>query len=135
MIVISSLLAMIFGFSLGFVFDNALILVVVACIAPCFFWAFKLHSQSADASEAIHSNSRLPASIFKSEFDDVEFAEDRERSSRKKNFVGIHELHCRIINRRINRADCLGQSMTMQPPGKFRLLSRPDSDPGRLPRR
>ena len=84
MIVISSLLALIFGFSLGFVFDNALILVVVACIAPCFFWAFKLHSQSADVSEAIHSNSRLPASIFKSEFDDVEFAEDRERSSRKR---------------------------------------------------
>ena len=84
MIVISSLLALIFGFSLGFVFDNALILVVVACIAPCFFWAFKLHSQSADASEAIHSNSRLPASIFKSEFDDVEFTEDRERSSRKR---------------------------------------------------
>ena len=83
MIVVSSLLALIFGFSLGFVFDNTLILVVVACIAPCLFWAFKLYSQSAHVSEAIHSNS-LPASIFKSEFDDVEFTDDRERSSRKR---------------------------------------------------
>ena len=83
MIVVSSLLALIFGFSLGFVFDNALILVVIACIAPCFFWAFKLYSQSAHGSEPIHSNS-LPASIFKSEFDDVEFTEDRDQSSRKR---------------------------------------------------
>ena len=83
MIFVSSLLALIFGFSLGFVFDNALILVVVACIAPCFFWIFKLYSQSAHVSEAIHSNG-LPASIFKSEFDDVEFTDDRERSSRKR---------------------------------------------------
>ena len=82
MIVVSSLLALIFGFSLGFVFDNTLILVVVACIAPSFFWAFKLYSQSAQ-SEPIHSNT-LPASIFKSEFDDVEFTDDRERSSRKR---------------------------------------------------
>ena len=83
MIVVSSLFALIFGFSLGFVFDNALIMVVVACIAPCFFWALKLHGQSAHVSEPIHLNS-LPASIFKSEFDDVEFTDDRERSSRKR---------------------------------------------------
>ena len=83
MIVVSSLLALILGFSLGFVFDNTLILVIVACIAPCFFWVFKLYSQSAHVSEPIHSNS-LPASIFKSEFDDVEFTDDRARSSRKK---------------------------------------------------
>ena len=83
MIVVSSLLAQIFGLSLRFVFDNTLILVVVACIAPGFFWAFKLYSQSAQVSEPIHSDS-LPASIFKSEFDDVEFTDDRERSSRKR---------------------------------------------------
>ncbi len=83
MIVVSSLLALIFGFSLGFVLGNTLILVVVACIAPCLFWAFKLYSQSAHVSEPIHSNS-LPASIFKSEFDDVEFTDDRERFSRKR---------------------------------------------------
>lgn len=83
MIVVSSLLALIFGFSLGLVFDSALILVVVACIAPCFFWVVKLYSQSAHGSEAIHSNG-LPASIFKSEFDDVEFTDDRERFSRKR---------------------------------------------------
>ncbi len=83
MIVFPSLLALIFGFSLGFVFDNTLILVVVACIAPSSFWAFKLYSHSAHVSEPIHSNS-LPASIFKSEFDDVEFTDDRERSSRKR---------------------------------------------------
>ncbi len=83
MIVVSSLFALIFGFSLGFVFDNTLILAVVACIAPCFFWVFKLYSQWAHVSEPIHSNS-LPVSIFKSEFDDVEFTDDRERSSRKR---------------------------------------------------
>ena len=83
MIVVSSLLALIFGLSLGFVFDNTLILVVVACIAPSSFWAFKLYSHSAHVSEPIHSNS-LPASIFKSEFDDVEFTDDRKRSSRKR---------------------------------------------------
>ena len=63
MIVVSSLLALIFGFSLGFVFDNTLILVVVACIAPLLFWAFKLYSQSAHVSEPIHSNS-LPSLDF-----------------------------------------------------------------------
>ena len=83
MIVISSLLALAFGLSLGLLFDNILVLVAITLLIPCLFWGFKVLNQSNHHSEAIHSTS-LPMSIFKSEFDDMEFTDDRERSSRKR---------------------------------------------------
>ena len=83
MIVISSLLALAFGLSLGLLFDNALVLVALTLLLPCLFWGFKAINQSNRHTEAIHSTT-LPMSIFKSEFDDMEFTDDRERSSRKR---------------------------------------------------
>ena len=83
MIVVPSLLALAFGLSLGLLLDNVLVLVVITLLVPCLFWGFKVLNQSNHHSEAIHSTS-LPISIFKSEFDDMEFTDDRERSSRKR---------------------------------------------------
>ena len=83
MIVVPSLLALAFGLSLGLLLDNVLVLVVISLLVPCLFWGFKVLNQSNHHSEAIHSTS-LPISIFKSEFDDMEFTDDRERSSRKR---------------------------------------------------
>ena len=83
MVVISSLLALALGLSLGLLFDNVLILVAITLLVPCLFWGFKALNQPNHHSEAIHSTS-LPMSIFKSEFDDMEFTDDRERSSRKR---------------------------------------------------
>jgi hypothetical protein len=83
MVVISSLLALAFGLSLGFLFENALVLVALTFLFPSLFWGFKALNQSNHHSEAIHSTS-LPMSIFKSEFDDMEFTDDHERSSRKR---------------------------------------------------
>ena len=83
MVVVSSLLALAFGLSLGLLFDNILVLVAITLLIPCIFWGFKVLNQSNHHSEAIHSTS-LPMSIFKSEFDDMEFTDDRERSSRKR---------------------------------------------------
>jgi hypothetical protein len=83
MVVISSLLALAFGLSLGLLFDSVLVLVAISLLIPCLFWAFKVFNQSNHHSEAIHTSS-LPMSIFKSEFDAMEFTDDRERSSRKR---------------------------------------------------
>ncbi len=83
MIVVPSLLALTFGLSLGLLFDNVLVLVAITLVVPCLFWGFKVLNQSNHHSEAILSAS-LPVSIFKSEFDDMEFTDDRERSSRKR---------------------------------------------------
>jgi hypothetical protein len=83
MVVVSSLLALAFGLILGLLFDNVLMLVAISLLIPCLFWGFKVFNQSNHHSEAIHSTS-LPMSIFKSEFDDMEFTDDRERSSRKR---------------------------------------------------
>ena len=83
MIVVPSLLALAFGLSLGLLLDNVLVLVVITLLVPCLCWGFKVLNQSNHHSEAIHSTS-LPISIFKSEFDDMEFTDDRERSSRKR---------------------------------------------------
>lgn len=83
MVVVSSLLALAFGLSLGLLFDNVLVLVAITLLVPCLFWGFKVLNQSKYHSEVIHSTS-LPMSIFKSEFDDMEFTDDRERSSRKR---------------------------------------------------
>jgi hypothetical protein len=83
MVVVSSLLALALGLSLGLLFDNILVLVAITLLIPCLFWGFKVLNQSNHHSEAIHSTS-LPMSIFKSEFDDMEFTDDRERSSRKR---------------------------------------------------
>lgn len=83
MIVVPSLLALAFGLSLGLLLDHVLVLVAITLLVPCLFWGFKVLNQSNHHSEAIHSTS-LPISIFKSEFDDMEFTDDRERSSRKR---------------------------------------------------
>jgi hypothetical protein len=83
MIVISSLLALAFGLGLGLLFENALVLVALTLLFPSLFWGFKVLNQPNHHSEAIHSTS-LPISIFKSEFDDMEFTDDRERTSRKR---------------------------------------------------
>lgn len=83
MVVVSSLLALAFGLSLGLLFDNALVLVAISLLVPSLFWGFKVLNQPNHHSEAIHSTS-LPMSIFKSEFDDMEFTDDRERLSRKR---------------------------------------------------
>jgi hypothetical protein len=83
MIVVPSLLALTFGLSLGLLFDNVLVLVAITLVVPCLFWGFKVLNQSKHHSEAILSTS-LPVSIFKSEFDDMEFTDDRESSSRKR---------------------------------------------------
>ena len=83
MIVISSLLALAFGLSLGLLFNNALVLVALTLLFPFLFWGFKVFNQSNHRSEAIHSTS-LPMSVFKSEFDDMEFTDDRDRSNRKR---------------------------------------------------
>jgi hypothetical protein len=83
MVVISSLFALAFGLSLGLIFDNVLALVAISLLIPSLFWGLKAFNQSNHHSEAIHSSS-LPMSIFKSEFDDMEFTDDRERLSRKR---------------------------------------------------
>ena len=83
MVVVSSLLALAFGLSLGLLFDNALVLVAISLLVPSLFWGFSVLNQPHHHSEAIHSKS-LPMSIFKSEFDDMEFTDDRERLSRKR---------------------------------------------------
>jgi hypothetical protein len=83
MVVVSSLVALAFGLSLGLLFDNVLVLIAIALLVPCLFWGFKILNQSNHHSEAIHS-ATLPMSIFKSEFDDMEFTDDRERSGRKR---------------------------------------------------
>jgi hypothetical protein len=83
MVVVSSLFALAFGLSLGLLFDNVLVLVALTLIFPCLFWGFKAINQSNHRPEAIQSAS-LPMSIFKSEFDDMEFTDDHERSSRKR---------------------------------------------------
>ena len=86
MVVISSLLALVFGLSLGLFFENILVLIGVTLVIPCLFWSFRIFHRHGQHTEAIHSNS-LPASVFKSEFDDVEFTDDRRRSIRKKTFT------------------------------------------------
>jgi len=83
MIVVSSLLALAFGLSLGLLFGNVLVLVALTLLFPCLFWGFKAINQSNHRSETIQSTS-LPMSIFKSEFDDMEFTDDHERSNRKR---------------------------------------------------
>ena len=86
MVVISSLLALVFGLSLGLLFENILVLVGVTFVIPCLLWSFRIFHRHGQHTEAIHSNG-LPASVFKSEFDDVEFTDDRRRSIRKKTFT------------------------------------------------
>ena len=83
MVVVSSLLALAFGLSLGLLLDNVLVLVALTLLFPCLVWGFKAINQSNDRSDAIQSTS-LPMSIFKSEFDDMEFTDDHERSSRNR---------------------------------------------------
>ena len=42
MVVVSSLLALVFGLSLGLLFENILVLVGVTLVIPCLFWSFRI---------------------------------------------------------------------------------------------
>ena len=80
-----SLLALITGLGIGLFAPQQLLTIFIAVAIPCLYWLTRAISTRLSASSQIDS-ATLPATIFKSEYEDVEFIDDQKRMRKQKTF-------------------------------------------------
>ncbi len=80
---LSSLLAVTTGFGLGVLAQEQLLAILIAFAIPSLIWLTRAIGAKLPASNQLDSVN-LPSSIFKSEYEDVDFIDDRERMQKKK---------------------------------------------------
>lgn len=84
--IISALLASLFGLCVGILIHQSVYCLLVALIVPGIYWIIKRPTDHRNI-DIIHS-SNLPISIFKSEFDGVSF-NDKATGSTKRKIVSM----------------------------------------------
>ena len=80
-----SLLALITGLGIGLFAPQQQLTIFIAVAIPCLYWLARAISTRLSASSQIDS-ATLPATIFKSEYEDVEFIDDQKRMRKQKTF-------------------------------------------------
>lgn len=80
-----SMLALTTGLGIGFLAQQQLLAILIAVAIPGLYWLTRAISTRLAASSQIDSVT-LPASIFKSEYEDVEFIDDQKRMRKQKTF-------------------------------------------------
>ena len=80
-----SLLALTTGLGIGLFAPQQLLTIFIAVAIPCLYWLAQAISTRLAASSRIDS-ATLPATIFKSEYEDVEFIDDQKRMRKQKTF-------------------------------------------------
>ena len=80
-----SLLALTTGLGIGLFAPQQLLTIFIAVAIPCLYWLARAISTRLAASSQIDS-ATLPATIFKSEYEDVEFIDDQKRMRKQKTF-------------------------------------------------
>ena len=81
-----SLLALTTGLGIGLFAPQQPLTIFIAVAIPCLYWLARAISTRLAASSQIDSATTLPASIFKSEYEDVEFIDDQKRMRKQKTF-------------------------------------------------
>ena len=80
-----SLLALTTGLGIGLFAPQQLLTIFIAVAIPCLYWLARAISTRLAASSQIDS-ATLPATIFKSEYEDLEFIDDQKRMRKQKTF-------------------------------------------------
>ena len=80
-----SLLALTTGLAIGLLAYQQLLAILIAVAIPGLYWLTQAIKTRLAASRQIDS-ATLPASIFKSEYEDVEFIDDQKRMRKQKTF-------------------------------------------------
>ena len=80
-----SLLALTTGLGIGLFAPQQLLTIFIAVAIPCLYWLARAISTRLAAASQIDSATR-PATIFKSEYEDVEFIDDQKRMRKQKTF-------------------------------------------------
>ena len=80
-----SLLALTTGLGIGLFAPQQLLTISIAVAIPCLYWLARAISKRLAAASQIDS-ATLPATIFKSEYEDVEFIDDQKRMRKQKTF-------------------------------------------------
>ncbi|MBE58982.1 MAG: hypothetical protein CMD66_06230 [Gammaproteobacteria bacterium] len=80
-----SILALTTGLGIGLLAQQQLLAILIAVAIPGLYWLTRAISTRLAASSQIDSVT-LPASIFKSEYEDVEFIDDQKRMRKQKTF-------------------------------------------------
>ena len=78
-----SILALTTGLGIGLLAQQQLLAILIAVAIPGLYWLTRAISTRLAASSQIDSVT-LPASIFKSEYEDVEFIDDQKRTRKQK---------------------------------------------------
>ena len=80
-----SLLPLTIGLGIGLLAQQQLLAIVIAVAIPVLYWLIRAISARLATSSQINSVT-LPASIFKSEYEDIEFIDDQKRTRKQKTF-------------------------------------------------
>ena len=82
---LSSLLALTTGLGIGLLAQEQLLAILIAVAILGLYWLTRAIGTRLAASGQIDSVS-LPGSIFKTEYEEIEFTDDQERMQKKKTF-------------------------------------------------
>ena len=80
---LSSIIALAIGTGLGFYFQNGLILLTIIAVGFSIYIGVRRVFDGNPQKDNSITNSALPASIFRSEFDEFEFTDDRKKTTLK----------------------------------------------------
>ena len=80
-----SSLALTIGLGIGLLAQHQLLAILIAVATPGLYWLIRAISTRLATSSQIDSVP-LPASIFKSEYEDIEFIDDQKRTRKQKTF-------------------------------------------------
>ena len=80
-----SLLPLTIGLGIGLLAQQLLLAILIAVAIPSLYWLIRAISTRLATSSQIDSVI-LPASIFKSEYEDIEFIDDQKRIRKQKTF-------------------------------------------------
>ena len=80
-----SLLPLTIGLGIGLLAQQLLLAILIAVAIPSLYWLIRAISTRLATSSQIDSVI-LPASIFKSEYEDIEFIDDQKRTRKQKTF-------------------------------------------------
>ena len=83
-----SLLALTIGLGIGLLAQQQLLAIVIAVAIAGLYWSIRAISTRLATSSQIDAVS-LPASIFRSEYDDIEFIDDQKRTRKQKTFSKV----------------------------------------------
>ena len=88
----SSIIALAIGTGLGFYFQDPLILLTIIAVGFSIYIGVRRVLDRSPQKDIFITSSALPASIFRSEFDEFKFTDDRKKTTLKNTLFTLASL-------------------------------------------